>query len=460
MAVGWAPAALLLLATAAQADMLPATVELGLRGAVPPCPLHKALESVFPHRLQSSHAGVQSNPAGQLCCGGVCGRPQHSTCCRAGGRGWRAHAAGGRHHVSVRSLVCEAAAERCFVHRLAPPCLYGRCSVQAQRGTSGRALQEAVVQQNGSSLLTASTLSQARLAFQRHASLLQKNDTAAAWQAFLEWQVQHGIEYGTVGAQARAFLAFLGNIQAVARKLQEPGLTYVPGLTKFSDLAPEEFRRRHLSSIAQPDPVPSKAATPYVSPLAVHAARRLVGAAAAAFDWRDHDKVTPVKDQQACGACWAFAGAGVIESFVAIQRNLTLHISEQQMTSCTSCPCYVNPLIGLRRRSCLHPQTAELRAFMATLKVARAGCAQFQLMASGSARLLVRGAWVAAVNPSGPLANTAVVRTGAASLAAGSAPLVVEWAVGSSTSQTHTLKLLWKPPGAATWQALPLVPAR
>lgn len=33
-------------------------------------------------------------------------------------------------------------------------------------------------------------------------------------------------------------------------------------------------------------------------------------AAPAAFDWRDQNKVTPVKNQLTCSACWAFASVG------------------------------------------------------------------------------------------------------------------------------------------------------
>lgn len=56
---------------------------------------------------------------------------------------------------------------------------------------------------------------------------------------------------------------------------------------------------------------------------------------AAAFSWRDHGKVTPAQDQKLCGACWAFALAGALESSNLIRNNYVTSVSEQQMLSCS-----------------------------------------------------------------------------------------------------------------------------
>ncbi|QHB21722.1 cathepsin [Artaxa digramma nucleopolyhedrovirus] len=52
------------------------------------------------------------------------------------------------------------------------------------------------------------------------------------------------------------------------------------------------------------------------------------------FDWRQHNKVTSIKNQGACGACWAFATLASIESQYAIRNNVHLDLSEQQMIDC------------------------------------------------------------------------------------------------------------------------------
>ena len=48
-------------------------------------------------------------------------------------------------------------------------------------------------------------------------------------------------------------------------------------------------------------------------------------------------KVTPAKSQSPCGACWAFSAIGMLESMVAIQKDVPiqkLDLSEQELQEC------------------------------------------------------------------------------------------------------------------------------
>jgi len=59
--------------------------------------------------------------------------------------------------------------------------------------------------------------------------------------------------------------------------------------------------------------------------------------APAAFDWRTKGAVTPVKDQEQCGSCWAFSVAETAESayILAGKANASsLRVSEQQIVDC------------------------------------------------------------------------------------------------------------------------------
>jgi C1A family cysteine protease len=53
-----------------------------------------------------------------------------------------------------------------------------------------------------------------------------------------------------------------------------------------------------------------------------------------AYDWRDHNGVTSVKDQDGCGSCWAFGTIGPLESAILIHDHVEVDLSEQWLVSC------------------------------------------------------------------------------------------------------------------------------
>ncbi len=55
-----------------------------------------------------------------------------------------------------------------------------------------------------------------------------------------------------------------------------------------------------------------------------------------AWDWRQHNGVTPVRNQGGCGSCWAFAATGAMEAVMRINLALSVNLSEQWLVSCTN----------------------------------------------------------------------------------------------------------------------------
>jgi len=132
--------------------------------------------------------------------------------------------------------------------------------------------------------------------------------------------------YDSVEEYAKRLGIFTENIERVNKMNAEHVLVGgegVFGITKFSDLTPEEFKKFYLGYR------PSNITKTYVDV-------KLDGPTAESVDWVAKGKVTPVKDQGQCGSCWAFSATAAIESYAALRKNSfgLKVLSAQQINSC------------------------------------------------------------------------------------------------------------------------------
>eukprot|EP00069_Balaena_mysticetus_P019978 bmy_12614T0 len=101
--------------------------------------------------------------------------------------------------------------------------------------------------------------------------------------------------------------------------------TAVYGINQFSYLFPEEFKAIYLRS--RPSSFPRFLAGVHTSISNLSLPLR--------FDWRDKHVVTPVRNQQTCGGCWAFTVVGAVESACAIKGQPLEALSVQQVLDCS-----------------------------------------------------------------------------------------------------------------------------
>lgn len=152
-------------------------------------------------------------------------------------------------------------------------------------------------------------------------SLAQTN-AAAAYGA---WLKQHGKD-AEAHQDAGRFEVFKSNV-AFIQKYNADNPTHKLDLNEYADLTWEEFSRTRLGfNKAQYESSLKNRASTYfrhsdVSPPTL-------------VDWRDKGVVSPVKNQGACGSCWAFSATGAVEGINAIKTGELLVLSEQELVDC------------------------------------------------------------------------------------------------------------------------------
>jgi len=127
--------------------------------------------------------------------------------------------------------------------------------------------------------------------------------------------------YNSIQEKEKRFEIFIEN---VIENLPELLTSNEHKFSPYLDLTKKEFADRYLSKVKIGKRDDIKVFQPST-----------FGDDTISFDWRDHNAVTPVKNQGSCGSCWAFSAVGNIESQHLIKRGGSpVQYSEQQLVDC------------------------------------------------------------------------------------------------------------------------------
>lgn len=145
--------------------------------------------------------------------------------------------------------------------------------------------------------------------------------------SFNLWKSKYNKTYATPLEESMRFTNFRASLERIKKHSLGRKGGAVMGLTKFSDMSVEEFR----STILMKNKI-------HPQPHAPRQVTKLKASPPIAFDWRAQGLVTPVKDQEQCGSCWAFSATETIESAYMMKHNLTnatmQPLAPQQIVDC------------------------------------------------------------------------------------------------------------------------------
>jgi len=141
--------------------------------------------------------------------------------------------------------------------------------------------------------------------------------------AFNEFKRKYNRYYVSIDEDTKRFQIFEANMAAAAAKTARSERA-IFGMTKFSDLTPQEFKDTYLMNVTF-----DRAALPK-APIWKPTLQQMPSE----FDWGDKNMVTPVKNQGQCGSCWDFSATETMESVWAIGGHSLDELSEQQILDC------------------------------------------------------------------------------------------------------------------------------
>ncbi|CAB80354.1 cysteine proteinase [Arabidopsis thaliana] len=152
---------------------------------------------------------------------------------------------------------------------------------------------------------------------------------------YLQWSAEHGKtnnnNNGIINDQDKRFNIFKDNLRFIDLHNEDnKNATYKLGLTKFTDLTNDEYRKLYLGARTEPARRIAKAKNVNQKYSAAVNGKEVPET----VDWRQKGAVNPIKDQGTCGSCWAFSTTAAVEGINKIVTGELISLSEQELVDC------------------------------------------------------------------------------------------------------------------------------
>jgi C1A family cysteine protease len=179
------------------------------------------------------------------------------------------------------------------------------------------------------------------LTTQAKSETLPSKSEAILKENFNSFKQKYSKNYSSKAEEAGKFETFKKNLElASALKktafLTNPNTKLELGETQFSDLKVSEFNQQYLTlnntELMQTRTAFLRNLTTSVSE--DDSSLRFLQLAPDQYDWSLQGAVSPVKNQGACGSCWAFSTVATIESQFFLKKKTHGNFSEQNLVDC------------------------------------------------------------------------------------------------------------------------------
>ena len=141
---------------------------------------------------------------------------------------------------------------------------------------------------------------------------------------FTKFNSKFNKDYNSLKDKALRFSVFKDNLDLVRNHNKKDSTSYTLGINQFADLTFEEFKAFYLTEF-----------NPSLVKDHCQENQKQNKKIPDSVDWNQQGKVQKVKNQAACGSCWAFSAVAAVESAHAISNGVLPDLSEQELVDCS-----------------------------------------------------------------------------------------------------------------------------